>query len=388
MNTSTQPLLDPIAIGDLELPNRIVMAPMTRARADNPDLAPTALHAAYYAQRASAGLIISEGSWPSREAIGAINVPGIFTEVQAEAWKRVTDAVHAAGGRIFVQLGHVGGASHPDHLGGSLPAAPSAINPKQKIFTPQGFKESVTPRAMTVGDIQRTIADYAMAAKLGRQAGFDGVELHGSNIYLIPQFLNDHFNTREDQYGGSAENRARFVLEALEAMISEWSPGRVGLRLSPGFSMGGFAPTAQTLPTYEYLIGRLSKLALAYLHLVHPSTDLTATPVEALKAGTAEYFRNIYRGRIVANGGFSWKSGNAIVASGDADLVSFAKPYIANPDLVERFANSVALTEGNPETYYRGGVSGYIDYPRAVSGPSLRPPAPRAADSRSRGRRY
>ena len=366
MNTSTQPLLEPIAIGDLELPNRIVMAPMTRARANNPDLAPTALHAEHYAQRASAGLIISEGTWPSREAIGAINVPGIFTDVQAEAWKGVTDAVHAAGGRIFLQLGHVGGASHPDHLGGSLPAAPSAVNPKQKIFTPQGFKESVTPRAMTLGDIQRTIGDYATAAKLGRQAGFDGVELHGSNIYLIPQFLNDHFNTREDRYGGSAENRARFVLEVLEAVISGWNPGRVGLRLSPGFSMGGFGPTAQTLPTYEYLIGKLSKLTLAYLHLVHPSTDLAATPVEALKIGTAKYFRKIYSGRIVANGGFGWKSGNAIVATGDADLVSFARLYIANPDLVERFASDVTLAEGNPETYYRGGASGYIDYPRAT----------------------
>jgi N-ethylmaleimide reductase len=365
MSGSNQALLQPVTLGDLQLPSRIVMAPMTRARADNPGLVPGSLQARYYAQRASAGLIISEASWPSREAIGAVNVPGIFSEAQVDGWRHVTDAVHAVGGRIFLQVGHTGGASHPDHLAGALPLAPSAVNPEQKSFTPKGFKDSVTPRAMTLDDIQRTISDYARATAYGRQAGFDGIELHGSNVYLIPQFLNDRLNQREDRYGGNPENRGRFVLEALQAMIAEWSPRRVGLRLSPGFSMGGFHPTAQTLPTYEYLVSKLSDLNLSHLHLVHTVGDLSGTPVAPLQQGTAAYFRGFYPGTIIANGGFTRETGNALIASGHADLVSFGTSYIANPDLVQRFDGGIPLAAPNSDTYYQGGASGYIDYPSA-----------------------
>jgi N-ethylmaleimide reductase len=366
MNISNVPLFRPVTLGDLELSNRIVMAPMTRSRIDNPGLVPGQLQAQYYSQRASAGLIITEACWPSRGAIGALNVPGIFNGAQAEGWRQVTDAVHAVGGHIYVQIGHVGGASHPDHLGGELPLAPSAVNPQQKSFTPNGFKDTVTPRAMSLDDIQRTIADYAKATAFARQAGFDGIELHASNVYLIPEFLSDHFNQRTDSYGGNPENRSRFVVEILRAMIAEWSSRRVGIRLSPGFKMGGFGPTPQTLPTYEYLVAALSDLHLSHLHLVHTPVDLADTPLAAFNRGTAAHFRRLYHGTLIANGGFTFETANAAVESGDAELISFATSYIANPDLVQRFARGTPLAGSNRETYYQGGAVGYIDYPAAV----------------------
>jgi len=358
-------LFQPIKIGDIELPNRIVMASMSRARTENPALIPIALQAEYYRQRASAGLILTEGTWPSEEAIGAPHVPGLFTEAQAEGWKRVTESVHAAGGRIFVQLGHCGAASHPDLHGGRLPLAPSAVSLEQPVFTPQGFKTSPVPQAMTLGDIERTIADYARATRLARQAGFDGVELHGIVGYLIPEFLSETFNLREDRYGGSIENRARFALDVLAAMIGEWRAGRVGLKLSPGVGLGKLQPTAQTLPTFEYLVSQVSTLKLAYLQLYHPAGDVRGTPVEALAGGTAAYFRQFYDGAIMANGGVTQASGRALLEAGDADLVSIGAPYIANPDLVERFQYDLALAPADEATYYQGGARGYTDYPRA-----------------------
>jgi len=362
---SSDILFQPIKIGDLELPNRIVMASLSRARTGNPELIPIALQAEYYRQRASAGLILSEGTWPSEEAIGALHVPGLFTEAQAEGWKRVTEAVHAAGGRIFVQLGHCGAASHPDLHGGRLPLAPSSVSLEQPVFTPEGFKTSPVPQAMTLDDIERTVADYARATRLARQAGFDGVELHGIVGYLIPEFLNETFNLREDRYGGSIENRARFALEVLDAMIGEWSAGRVGLKLSPGVGLGKLQPTAQTLPTYQYLVSQVAKRKIAYLQLYHPAGDLGATPVEALAGGTAAYFRQFYDGVIMANGALTQASARALLEAGDADLVSFGAPYIANPDLVERFQHGLALAQADEETYYQGGERGYTDYPRA-----------------------
>jgi N-ethylmaleimide reductase len=366
MNSSSDILFQPIKLGEIELPNRIVMASLSRARTENPELVPIPLQAEYYRQRASAGLIMSEGTWPSTEAIGAIHVPGLFNEKQAEGWKRVTDAVHDAGGRIFVQLGHLGAASHPDLLGGALPLAPSAVGLEQQVFTPAGFQTSPTPKAMTLGDIARTISDYARGTRLAREAGFDGVELHGVATYLLPEFLHNGFNLREDRYGGSVENRARFALDVLEAMISEWRPGRIGFKLSPAFRVGKFQPTEQTLPTYEYLVSQVSKLKIAYLQLYHPPGDLTGTSIEALEGGTVQYFRKFYDGLIIANGGLTEESAQAVVSSGAADLVSFGAPYIANPDLVERFQRGVALSSGDPDTYYQGGSRGYADYPRAI----------------------
>jgi len=367
LSSSTDILFQPIKVGDLELPNHIIMAAMSRARTDNPDLVPIPLQAEYYSQRASASLILTEGTWPNAEAIGAIHVPGLFNEKQAEGWKRVTDAVHAAGGRIFVQLGHCGAASHPDLLGGALPVAPSAINPHQQVFTPlNGFQETVTPRAMTLDDIARTVSDYAHATRLAQKAGFDGVELHSTVSYLLPEFLSDAFNHREDRYGGSIENRARLPLEILDAMISEWKPERIGFKLSPGLSRGGFKPTTQTLPTYEYLVSQVSNLKLAFLEFQHPVDDLSGTPVEALKVGTVHHFRKFYDGLIVANGSLTKDSAEAVLTSGDADLVSFGAPFLANPDLVERLERGIPLAQADVETYYQGGTRGYADYPRAT----------------------
>ena len=363
----TDILFQPIKLGEIELPNRIAMASMSRARTENSALIPIALQAEYYRQRASAGLILTEGTWPSREAIGAINAPGLFTDAQAEGWKGVTDAVHEAGGRIVVQLGHCGAVSHPALLNGALPLAPSAVSVNQQVFTPGGFETSPVPAAMTQSDISRTIDDYAKATRLAQKAGFDGVELHGTVGYLIPEFLNDRFNLREDDYGGNIENRCRFPLEILQAMISEWRPGRIGIKLSPALSMGDLQPTAQTLPTYEYLVAQVSTLKLAYMQFQNGATDLSGTPVERLKDGTAAYFRTFYDGRIIANGGLTKANAAALVHAGEADVVAFGAPYLSNPDLVERFERDISLAPVPPrDTWYAGGARGYIDYPRAA----------------------
>jgi len=359
-------LFQPVRLGDIELPNRIVMASMSRARTENPGLVPTLLQAQYYEQRASAGLILTEGTWPSREAVGAVHVPGLFTSEQVEGWKKVTDAVHNAGGRIVVQLGHTGAVSHPDLLGGSLPFGPSAVSVNAPVFTPSGFQTSPAPRPMTLDDIERTVEDYARSTRLAQDAGFDGVELHGIVGYLIPEFLHERFNRREDQYGGSIENRARFPLEILAAMISEWKSSRVGLKLSPTATMGDFSPTDQTLPTYEYLVGQVSDLNLAYLQLYHMPGDLTGTPVEMLSSGTAQYFRGFYAGPIIANGSLDRGGAEDMLRSGAADAVAFGTPYLANPDLVERLRDGVDLAPVPPrETWYAGGAQGYANYPKA-----------------------
>jgi N-ethylmaleimide reductase len=362
--TETLPLLTPIAIGDLNLPNRIVMASMTRGRTTGAEHVPNAMNVEYYRQRASAGLILTEGTWPSADGIGYINVPGIFTAAQAEGWRLVTDAVHDAGGRMFVQLGHTGTAAHPDHRDGKLPAGPSPVNPMQRVFTPEGFKETLTPSELTISEIQQIVADYAHAAHLAKSAGFDGVEVHGSSAYIIPQFLNDRLNVRTDAYGGSPEKRARFLFEILEAIIAEWGTDRVGLKLSPlVHNMGGFVATESTQQTFEHVITRLNDYPVAYLQVTNTAGDYANTPVAWLAGHLFSHTRSLYAGRIMANGGFTFESGNAIVASGDADLVSYALPFIANPDLVDRFANGHALSEPNRTTFYAGGAMGYIDYP-------------------------
>lgn len=366
MSNPHHPLLTPLRLGEIDLPNRIIMASMTRARTNNPDFVPTLRQAQYYAQRASAGLILTEGTWPNRESIGFIDVPGLYTQQQADGWRRVTDAVHQGGGRIVVQLGHTGSSSHPDLLNGALPVAPSAINPGLKAFTPSGFKDTVVPRAMDLSDIARTVEDYAKATRLAQAAGFDGVELHGINTFLIPTFLYENLNRRTDQYGGSIENRARIVLEIVDAMVSSWKAGRVGIKLSPGLTgTGKFIASAETRATFEYLIGELSKRDLAYLQLMNPINDLTGTPLEALGQDVARHFRPLYSGRLIANGGYSFETGNALLQEGIADAIAFGAPFISNPDLVERFRDQLALSPGDRDTYYGGGEAGYLDYPRA-----------------------
>lgn len=367
MSIPQHPLLQPIRLGDVDLRNRIIMASMTRARTDNPGLVPNALQAQYYAQRASAGLLLTEGTWPNRDGVGFINVPGLYTQAQADGWRRVTDAVHEQGGRIFVQLGHTGSSSHPDLLDGALPLAPSAINPGLKAFTPDGFKDTVTPRAMTVSDIARTVEDYAKAARLAQAAGFDGVELHGINTFLIPTFLYESLNQRTDDYGGSVENRARIVLEIVEALVGAWAPGRVGVKLSPGLTgVGQFVAGADTLATFEYLIGQLSQRRLAHLQLMNPISDLSGTAVEVLGQDVAKHFRPLFAGTLIANGGYSFETGNALLRDGFADAIAFGAPFIANPDLVERFAGNIALNPSDRDTYYGGGAAGYVDYRTSV----------------------
>jgi N-ethylmaleimide reductase len=361
----TSELLKPAKLGDLALRNRVVMASMTRGRAANRDLAPTDLHAEYYAQRATAGLIVSEGTWINREAIGFINVPGVFAPAQIEGWKKVTDAVHKRGGAIFSQFAHSGAVSHPDFFDGALPVGPSAINPVLKSFTPTGFKDTVVPRAMTVEDIKQTIADYRTAALNAKSAGFDGAELHSATTYLLPEFLNSELNLRTDQYGGSIENRCRIVLEILDAMIDVWGPGRVGIKLNPTVTgLGGFNANGETQATYEHLVDQLNDRRLAYLHLVNAQTDLSGTPIAALQ-DTISHFRPRFKGTLIANGGYDYASAAKLVSDGLADFVSFARQYIGNPDLVARFARQLPLSDSNRETYYQGDAKGYTDYPAA-----------------------
>lgn len=357
-------LFEPFQLGPSELRNRIVMASMTRGRATAPGHVPTELHIAYYRQRASAGLIVTEATWISREAIGFVNVPGLFSAAQADGWRRVTDTVHAAGGRIFAQLAHSGAVSHPDFFDGAAPLAPSAINPGLRAFTPDGFKDTVTPRAMTVAEIGRTIADYGAAARHARAAGFDGVELHCATTYLLPEFLNSALNRRDDAYGGSAERRGRIVIEALDALIAEWGPGRVGVKIAPAFEMGGFRQTDETVATYDGLLQAFNRLPLAYVQVVRALEDLSGTPVAALQ-DTIGYVRQRYDGTLIANGNFDRDAAGRLIERGGADLVSFGKPFIGNPDLVRRFERGLALAAADPQTFYQGGAQGYVDYAEA-----------------------
>ncbi|MFI8166126.1 alkene reductase [Streptomyces sp. NPDC085931] len=362
--SGTQPLLQPVRLGALELPNRVVMAPMTRSRATNAELAPTALHATYYTQRASAGLIVTEGTWVSPDAIGFIHVPGIYTDAQTAGWAEVTAAVHAAGGRIVSQIGHVGAVSHPDHLGGRLPAGPSAINPQEMSFTPGGPKETVTPRALTAAEIATTIDSYRKAAANALRAGFDGLEIHAQASHLVAQFLNPRLNRRSDAYGGSSEKRAQFLFDIVDAVSSVWGGDRVGVKLSPYWRHEpSFTADAEVLADYDLLLKRLGDTDLAYLHLLGPEPG---TSTDDAFTAFARY-RAHYSGAVIANLGFTQASGNELLERGLADAVSFGAPFIANPDLVERFAHGHPLTEGDRDTYYGGDEKGYTDYP-TVSG--------------------
>ncbi|MFE1962473.1 alkene reductase [Streptomyces sp. NPDC059479] len=373
-----QPLLRPTDLGDLRLPNRVVMAPATRARAADADLVPTEMHVAYYGQRAGAGLIITEGTWVSERAIGFVNVPGVYSERQVGAWRRVTDVVHALGGRIVLQLWHTGAASHPDHLGGRLPGGPSAVNPYERSFTPSGFKDTVTPRAMPLAEIETTIADFGAASENARRAGFDGVEVHALGPFLIPQFLNPRLNRRTDAYGGDRARRRRLLLDVIDAVAAPWDGRGVGVRLSPYWTSGAagdsgasvasgtsgasvasggcFTADEAMLADYDELVARLNDHPVDYLHLL--GRRLPAPDIAAIAR-----YRRLFDGPLIANLGFDRASGNAVVEAGTADAVSFATHFIANPDLVTRFALGRELATGDPATYYTGGAAGYVDYP-------------------------
>ncbi|RMA64298.1 alkene reductase [Ulvibacter antarcticus] len=358
-----QAVLQPYTMGDLELPNRVVMAPMTRSRAKNNDNAPTEyLHAEYYTQRATAGLIITEGAQVSKRAVGYIHTAGIHSKEQVEGWKKVTESVHEAGGRIFIQLWHVGRISHPDFHNGELPWAPSAINPEAKVFTPDGQKDTVTPKAMTQEDIDTTIKEFQQATKNAVEAGFDGVEIHSSNGYLFHQFFNNYSNKRTDTYGGSDENKARFFFEVLDAIKEVIPENRIGARFNPSLhGVFGMKLDKETIPTFDYVIERLSKeYDLAYIHLSEPFTDVSDVP--HAETEIAKRYRPKYKGTLMINTGFTQEKANKIIEAGNADLVAFAKLFVSNPDLVGRFRENVDTTDWDKDTFYTQGKEGYIDY--------------------------
>jgi N-ethylmaleimide reductase len=359
---SEQALLQDYKNGVLDLPNRLVMAPMTRSRADNPGNIPTGkLQGEYYAQRASAGLIISEGAQVSERAVGYINTPGIYSKEQVEGWKEVTKKVHQANGRIFIQLWHVGRMSHPDFHNGELPLAPSAINPESQSFTSEGLKDTVTPKAMTIGEIKTTVKDFANAAKNSMEAGFDGVEIHSSNGYLFHQFFNATSNHRTDEYGGTIENRTRILFEVIDALKEVMPENRIGLRLNPSLhGIFGMTLDKETIPTFDYIIEKLNEYNLAYLHLSEPFTDVSEVPFAETEI--AKRYRPIYNGTIIINGGFDQEKGNAVIKNGYADLVAYGKPFISNPDLAERFEQNLPLTDWDKDTFYTPGTTGYLDY--------------------------
>ncbi len=355
-----QPLLTPLALGPVTLKNRIVMAPMTRSRAENEGRVPVEIMATYYAQRASAGVIITEATQVSPQGVGYMHTPGIHSKEQVEGWKKVTDAVHQRKGVIFLQLWHVGRISHPDFHGGQLPVAPSPIDPQIDVYTPGGLKKSVTPRELATKEVKDIVLDFIRGAKNARVAGFDGVEIHGANGYLIEQFLRDSTNHRLDEYGGSIENRSRLLMEIVDGIGKEIGRDRVGVRLSPA-NVWNIPADSDTKKLYESVIGRLSGTGLAYLHLREKAADVSN--ISNMVANVSEYFRPRYKGVLITNTGFNRETGNRTIASGLADLVAFGAPFIANPDLVERFAKNIPLASPDASTFYAGGPKGYIDYP-------------------------
>ena len=354
-------LFTPFDLGDLTLPNRIVMAPMTRNRA--PDNVPTELMAEYYRQRATAGLIISEGAAISPQAIGYPGVPGIYSEAQVAGWQRVTDAVHEAGGRMFIQLWHVGRISHPDlQPDGVPPVAPSAIRPAGEVVTFEGPKPFVTPRALDLAEIPQIIDQYRQAAVNAKQAGFDGVEIHAANGYLLDQFLRDGTNRRTDAYGGSVENRFRLLGEVVKAVKHVWPEHRIGVRLSPENRFNDITDS-NPQATFEEIVTRLSAITSGYLHVLEG--DMTGQSEPAVDYTR---LRAAYHGPYMANNGYDFERATEAIASGYADLVSFGRPFIANPDLVERFRRGAPLNEPDEATFYGGGAEGYTDYPFLATG--------------------
>ena len=351
-------LFSPIKLGSNSLANRVIMAPMTRLRAIRS--IPNSLMAIYYAQRASAGLIITECTMVSPLSNGYMNCPGIYSPEQIAEWQKVTDAVHSAGGKIFLQLWHCGRISHPSLLEGNQPVAPSAIAPIGELHTPAGKVAMETPRALEKHEISEVVEQFRSSAENAKAAGFDGIELHGAFGYLIDQFLQDGSNQRTDEYGGSVENRARFLLEVVEAVSSVWGTDRVGIKLSPSNTFYGMADS-NPQATFGYVLEALSPIGLAYVHLMEPSEiDLknrdVINPVIPL-------FRPIYQGTLIGNGNYTQETAEADLVDGHADLISFGKLFLANPDLPKRFRLNAPLNEPDPKTFYGSSEEGYTDYP-------------------------
>jgi N-ethylmaleimide reductase len=351
-------LFDSLDFGSLEIPNRIVMAPLTRARAGR-EAIPNELMAAYYAQRASAGLIISEATGISREGLGWPGAPGLWNEAQVEGWKLVTDAVHRHGGRIVAQLWHMGRLVHPD-LGGGQPLSSSATTAPDYAHTYEGGKPYVEARAAASDDIRRIVGDYASAARNAIAAGFDGVQIHGANGYLVDQFLRDGANFRSDEYGGSIDNRLRFMTEVLEAVGAAIGMDRVGIRFSPNIYSQG-VEDSDPIPLFTAVAKRLEELKVPWIELREPLAALPGGPDPTERVSPT--MRPLYWGRIFLNGGYDEATARARMAEGVADGISFGRPFISNPDLARRIATGAPFNPGDVSTFYAGGAEGYVDYP-------------------------
>jgi 2,4-dienoyl-CoA reductase-like NADH-dependent reductase (Old Yellow Enzyme family) len=345
-------LFDPIKVGGLELPNRIIMAPLTRSRAVGAGRVPNALMAEYYAQRASAGLILSEATSVTPMGVGYADTPGIWSDAQVAGWKQVTAAVHAAGGRIFLQLWHVGRVSDPLFLDGDLPVAPSALQPNGHVSLVRPEKPYVTPRALALEEIPGIVAAFRKGAENAKQAGFDGVEIHGANGYLLDQFLQDSTNQRTDAYGGSIENRARLMLEVTDTCIAVWGADRVGMHLAPRrdvHDMGDSTP----LETFGHVARELGKRGIAFICAREAIGDDRLGP----------HLKRIFGGVYIANEKLTKESAEQLLTSGDADAVAFGQWFIANPDLPERLKRNAPLNAPRPDKFYGANADGYTDYP-------------------------
>jgi N-ethylmaleimide reductase len=354
-------LFSPILLGDLALANRIIMAPLTRNRAGEGN-APQDMNVDYYRQRAEAGLIISEGSQISATGVGYPGTPGIHSKAQIDGWKRVTDAVHEQGGRIFIQLWHTGRISHSSlQPNGILPVAPSALKAAGQAVTFEGFQDFETPRALNSDELPGIVADYASAAQNAKTAGFDGVEIHAANGYLLDQFLRDGTNQREDNYGGNVINRMRLLMEVVETTVAVWGGHRVGVRLSPENSFNDIRDS-RPQRTFSAVAEKLSEYPLAYLHVLEGDMQSGERQVDYAA------LRQCFTGCYIANNGYDLESGNSVIERGDADMVAFGKLFIANPDLPTRFAKNLPLNTPDPATFYGGDETGYTDYPKYKAG--------------------
>ncbi|MBD5802296.1 N-ethylmaleimide reductase [Azoarcus sp. Aa7] len=359
MNTIRK-LFQPTRIGDIEVANRVVMAPLTRSRADEAagDIPGSAMNVEYYRQRSNAGLIISEGTQVSPVGKGYMATPGIYSDAQVEGWKAITQAVHEAGSKIVAQIWHVGRITHPDLTGGAQPVAPSAVKPNVVAYTRNGKVEVPEPRALSVEEIAEVVQEFRRAAANAIRAGFDGVEIHGANGYLVDQFLRDGANRRTDQYGGSVENRARFALEVIDAVIAEVGAGRVGIRLSPVTPANGLSDS-NPQAVFGHLVEELNKRGIAFIHFVEGATG---GPRDVPGFDFA-WARRTFKGTYIANNGYDGAMAVEAVESGRADAVAFGRLFIANPDLVPRLKRNAPLNAPNPKTFYAPGPEGYIDYP-------------------------
>lgn len=360
-------LLQPFVLGDLKLSNRTVMAPLTRMRAPFPGAVPNELMREYYVQRATAGLIITEGTFVSEQARGWFGAPGVYTEAQRKGWQSITDAVHRSGGHIFLQLWHQGSVSSPELTGrGRLPFSASAVNPEQLVHLGYGRTEmSGVPAEMTLDDIRHTIAEFRHASVLARDAGFDGVQLQAGFVYLFQQFLQENLNTRTDRYGGSIENRARLLFEVLEAIMEIWPSQRIGVKAGPMMSeRGGFRSLPSTLPTSEYVYRRLSEYQLSHIMSMRQLAELKGSPLESLQGDSVlHHLRKFYTGNLILNADISPDHGEQLLQEGLGVMIAFGRLYIANPDLPARIQKDGPFNPQRPDGYYGATAHGYTDYP-------------------------